>query len=78
MTSTELWQFYREVAAAGEVEPLSKSEFMRRLPGVMEATFSVKKCHNIRRGAQTVRGFKSVSIAETACPVTKKLWLEPE
>jgi len=65
VTCTGLWQFYHEVAAAGEVEPLSKSEFLRRLPGVMEATFGVKKCHNIRRGTQTVRGFKSVTIAET-------------
>jgi hypothetical protein len=62
MTSQELWMFYSEVAAAGEVEPLSKSDFLRRLPGVMEAGFSARKAHNIERGGRRVRGFRGVTI----------------
>jgi hypothetical protein len=64
MTSAELWQFYSEVAASGELEPLSKSEFLRRLPGVMEAVFGVRKSHNVMRAGRRLRGFRSVTIPE--------------
>ena len=70
MTSEELWQFYKEVAASGELEPLTKPAFQRALPGAMESAFGVKKCHAIKRGRQTVRGFKGVGVREEACPAT--------
>ncbi len=70
MRSAELWGFYAEVAAAGELEPLSKAQFLRRLPGAMETAFGVKKSHSIMRGGQTVRGFKSVTIREETSPMT--------
>jgi hypothetical protein len=70
MTSAELWQFFKEVAASGELEPLTKPVFQRALPGAMEAVFGVKKCHAIKRGRQTVRGFKWVGVREEACPAT--------
>ncbi len=66
MTSAELWTFFAEVAAAGELEPLSKSEFLRRLPGVMAATFDVRKSHDVERGAHRVRGFKGIGLREQA------------
>lgn len=66
LTSQELWQFYAEVAAAGELEPLTKQEFLRALPGAMAAAFGVNKCHSIERDGQTLRGFKSVTVREHA------------
>ena len=66
MTSAELWQFFCEVTAAGELEPLSKSEFLRRLPGAMAATFDVCKSHDVERGAHRVRGFKGVGLRQQA------------
>jgi hypothetical protein len=70
MTSAELWRFFSEVVEAGELEPLTKSAFQRALPGAMEVAFGVKKCHSIKRGRQTVRGFKGVGVREEACPAT--------
>jgi hypothetical protein len=64
MTSAELWRFYSEIAAAGELEALTRQEFLRALPGAIEVTFGVEKCHAIRRDGQTLRGFKSVTISE--------------
>jgi len=66
MTSAELWTFFAEVAAAGELESLSKSEFLRRLPGAMAAAFDVCKSHDIARGAHRVRGFKGIGLREQA------------
>ena len=71
MTSDELWRFYAEVAAVGELEPVSKSEFLRRLPGVMEATFGARKCHSIRRAKGIVRGFKGATVREDGCAVMR-------
>jgi len=68
VTSIELWQFYNEVAATGEIEPLPKAEFLRRLPAVMEAEFGARKCHNIQRAGHRVRGFHGVGIRLAACP----------
>ncbi len=70
VTSTELWRFYSEIAAAGELEPLTKQEFLRKLPGALEATFGVKKCHNVERDGAKVRGFRAVTIREEPSPVT--------
>jgi hypothetical protein len=70
VTSDELWQFYKEVAAAREVEPLTQRSFQQALPAAMEAIYGTKKCHSIRRAGGTVRGFKSVSIREEACPAS--------
>ena len=66
VSSQELWQFYTEVSSSGELEPLPKAEFLRRIPTVMEETFGVKKSHAIAREGQTVRGFKGVGIREQA------------
>jgi hypothetical protein len=75
MSCAELWRFYTEIVAAGELEPLTKQEFLRKLPGALEATFGVKKCHNVERDGAKVRGFKSVTIREETSPTTP---LEPE
>ena len=66
MTTAELWIFYAEVAAAGESVPLTMQEFLRALPGAMAAVFGLRKCHTVRRDAQVLRGFKSVTIREGA------------
>jgi hypothetical protein len=66
MSSAELWTFYKEVAASGELEPLTKQEFLRALPRAMMTVFGVKKCHTLKREDQTVRGFKSVTIRDEA------------
>jgi hypothetical protein len=66
VSSHELWKFYSEVAAAGELEPLTQRAFQRLLPGAMEAVFGVKKCHSIKRGGHHVRGFKWVGVREDA------------
>jgi len=70
MTNEELWRFYKEVAASGELDALTQTAFQRALPGAMETAFGVKKCHAIERGRQTVRGFKGVGVREEACPAT--------
>ena len=67
VTSAELWTFFAEVSASGEVEPLSKAEFFRRLPGVMESAFGVRKCHHIVRSSRCQRGFKGVGIRMDTC-----------
>ena len=77
VTSCELWQFFTEIVAAGELEPLTKPEFQRALPGAMEATFGVKRCHSIRRDGKAVRGFKSVTVREQALPANSSD-IEPE
>ncbi len=69
MSSAQLWTFYEEVAAAGEVEPLTKQEFLRALPGAMAGVFGVRNCHTIKRDGHTLRGFKSVTIREDASDV---------
>ena len=62
VSSHELWKFYSEIVAAGELEPLTQRAFQRTLPGAMELTFGVKKCHSIKRAERTVRGFKGVDL----------------
>jgi hypothetical protein len=76
-TSAELWRFYMEIVTAGELEPLTKQEFLRKLPGALEATFGAKKCHNVERDGSKVRGFRAVTIREEPSPVTA-LGVEPE
>jgi hypothetical protein len=76
LTCAELWQFFGEVSASGEVGPLSKSEFLRRLPTALEEIFNVRKCHNVERDGQRLRGFRGVGIRVDASPVTT-LELEP-
>ncbi len=66
----ELLQFYKEVAASGELEPLSKAEFLRRLPPAMEATFGVLKSHNIKGERGRVRGFRGVGYRQDNRPIT--------
>ncbi len=67
VTSRELWTFFSEVSSSGEVEPVSKSEFLSRLPGVMELAFAVRKSHNVMRDGRRVRGFKGVGIRMDTC-----------
>ena len=67
LTSNELWTFFAEVWASGEVEPVSKSEFLSRLTGVMELAFAVRKSHNIQRAGRRVRGFRGVGIRLDTC-----------
>ena len=62
LSSKELWKFFAEVAASGELQPLSKAEFLRRLPGVLELTFGLRKSHNVQRAGRRVRGFRGVGI----------------
>ncbi|MGO8928085.1 MAG: hypothetical protein ACLQU3_14530 [Limisphaerales bacterium] len=77
LTSAELRTFFAEVSASGEVEPLSKAEFLSRLPAVMESVFGARKCHNIQRNGRRVRGFRGVGIRlDTCAPATMEL--EPE
>lgn len=77
ISCAEAWNFFREVAASGALKPMRKSEFFRRLPAVVEATYDAKKCHSIRRDGRTVRGFKSVTIREHTIPSTV-VELEPD
>jgi hypothetical protein len=77
LTSAQLWEFYAEVVASGEVDPLSRPEFLRRLPAVMESLYNVRKSHNIQRSGGRVRGFKGITIREHVFPPTA-LELEPE
>ena len=77
LTTNELWKFYLEIASTGALEPLTKQEFQRALPGAMAAAFGLRKCHAITRDGQTLRGFKSVTIRDAASPVVM-LDLEPE
>ena len=66
VTSAELWTFFNEVAATGEVDPLSKAEFLRRLPAVMRAAFDVKKSHAVESEGGRRRGFKGITLREQA------------
>jgi hypothetical protein len=77
MTSQELWRFFVEVTTSGELEPLSKAEFLRRLPAAMESVFGARKCHGIDRAGRRVRGFRCIGIRLDADPV-KMLEPEPE
>jgi hypothetical protein len=67
VTSAELWCFFAEVAASGQVLPLPKAEFLRRLPAVMEGLFAALKSHNIERVGHRVRGFRGVGIRLDDC-----------
>ena len=53
LTSDELWIFYSEVAASGEVGILSKPVFLRRLTPVMDVVFGVRKCHSVVSGKRS-------------------------
>ena len=69
LTTAELAQFYREIAATGELEPLADAVFLRKLTGAMAAVFDVRKSHAIQRDGRTVRGFRGVTIRERAVPI---------
>lgn len=70
VTTRELWVFFSEVVAAGELEPLGQRTFQRALPSIIEGLFGARKSHCIQRGDQALRGFKGVGIREAACPAT--------
>ena len=74
LTSKELWTFFAEVSSSGEVEPLSKAEFLSRLPGIMESILGLRKSHNIPRAGRRVRGFRGVGIRlDTCAPAATEL-----
>jgi hypothetical protein len=58
----ELWTFYREISDAGELPPMRKTIFLRRLPVVMQEIYAARKSHGIQREGRRVRGFKGVGI----------------
>jgi hypothetical protein len=62
----QLWDFYEEVAAAGELPPLNKAAFLRLLPTVIQTVFGATKRHDILRAGSQVRGFVGVGISEQA------------
>ncbi len=66
LTSQELVCFFNEIAASGEVQPLSKSQFLRRLPNVLESAFGVRKSHDIERDGRRVRGFRGINLTQQA------------
>jgi hypothetical protein len=45
---------------------LSKSQFLRRLPNVLERVFDVRKSHDIERDGHRVRGFKGINLNQQA------------
>ena len=69
LSTAELYRFYCEIAATGELEPLAEAQFLRKLTGVMAAVFDARKSHAIMRDGHTVRGFRGVEIREQAVPV---------
>lgn len=62
MSTEELWRFYQEIAAVGDLEQISRRTFERALPSAIAAAFGVKKCHSIQRDGRAVRGFRGVTV----------------
>lgn len=62
LSSEELWKFYSEIMAAGELPPMRKQAFLRLLPSAMAAVFGTQKSHDLHRNGGRVRGFRGVSI----------------
>lgn len=62
MTTAELWRFYSEVAAAGELESVTRHQFLKSLPVTMRAIFGVNKCHRVVRNGRNLRGFRGINI----------------
>jgi hypothetical protein len=65
MSCAELWSFFSEAVAARMLPPMQKTTFFRELPAVMKMIYGIKKCHNVRRGVKTVRGFKGVGVRDS-------------
>lgn len=64
VSCAELWEFFQEVVAAGELPGMRKTVFLRQLPTVMEAVFRVRKSHHVERSGHKVRGFKGITVRE--------------
>ena len=64
LSCLELWTFFCEIVAAGELESMRKQVFLRRLTGVMEGIYGLKKSHNVLRDGRAARGFKGVAIKD--------------
>jgi hypothetical protein len=62
MSCEEIWRFFQEVVAAGELPPIRKAVFLRQLPILMREVFQLRKCHRIQRESHHVRGFKGISV----------------
>jgi hypothetical protein len=60
----DLWRFFSEIVAAGDLPPMPKTAFFRELPAIMESVFGVKRSHSIKRAGKTVRGYKGVTIRD--------------
>ena len=69
IATLELWQLYTEIVAAGDLEPLTRQEFERALPGVMDVLFDLQVCHSIERDGQTTDGFKTVTAFDKMQPL---------
>src|SRR5690348_4465075 len=66
LSTAELWCFYREVAASGELPPLARQAFQTALPAAMEAVLGLKKSHCLNRDGHNVRGFKGAELRAVA------------
>ena len=64
----ELLNFFNELSRAGELPPMRRTLFLRRLPEVMESVYQTRKSHNIVREGCRVRGFRGVDIREISWP----------
>jgi hypothetical protein len=62
LTCEEAWQLFQEIAQAGELSPMRRTVFLRRLPVVMESIHDVRKSHSVERNGRRVRGFRGVDI----------------
>ena len=62
LSCAEAWQYFQEVAQAGELQSMRKSIFLRQLPTIMEAAYQVRRSHSIVRSGRRVRGFRGVGI----------------
>ena len=80
VSCTELWKFYNEIAAAGELPPLRGNDFFRRLPNVLAAVYRVRKSHNVIRDGRRVRGFRGITISlpELFMEAEPEISIEPE
>ena len=77
LSCAEAWQYFQEVAQAGELQPTRKATFLRQLPTSMEAAYQVRRCHSILRSGRRVRGFKGIGIRMDAGK-SAVVELEPE
>jgi hypothetical protein len=49
LSCDEIWKFFQEVVAAGELSPMRKAVFLRQLPILMQEAVQARKSHHIWR-----------------------------